>query len=190
MFAAMLVAAVSSAYLYAESDDSSEFYRGGICIFVLLAASCAASLLGNRLDYNSQKREKPDYRTFFDHIGNDKDTLYIADTFSFQYAYRYDVFKPYREGDMNNFAAVGSWFVNSPITKTITQNYGYDNPFRALAFGGSVYSDGGKVILVDNMYADQKLEYLSEHYGEILGDIDIKELGEVAGLREYEIEVR
>jgi hypothetical protein len=74
------------------------------------------------------------------------------------------VFRPYEEGSLSNFAAVGSWFVNSPVTKDITRKYGYDNPFRAIAGVGS--EGAGTVYLVDNMYLKEKMTYLKEHYRE------------------------
>lgn len=130
-------------------------------VLTLIAVTCIAVLLGNRLDYNSYRRDEQDYRTMLESLKNDKDTLYVADTFTFQRAYRYDVFKPYGQGSLDNFVTVGSWFVNSPITRGITDRYGYSNPFAALAGKDSV---GKSVLLIDNMYKDEKLKYLNDHY--------------------------
>ena len=130
-------------------------------VLTFIAIACIAVLLGNRFDYNSYKRSGRDYRGLFSSIREDKDTLYIADTFTFQEAYKYDVFRPFNQGDLDNFVAVGSWFVNSPITRAITDRYGYSNPFAALAGKDSV---GKSVLLIDNMYKDEKLEYLKDHY--------------------------
>lgn len=164
VYAAMQLIAVSTVYLLscgrmneAEAKDGSG--RVETMAVVLVAIACVTVLVGNRLEYNAYKRNAPDYRAFLEEKCSG-DTLCIADTFTFQKAYKYDVFKPYAEGSLRSFAAVGSWYVNSPVTKKITGRFGYDNPFAALAYGG------GDVILVDNMYADEKLEYLREHYTE------------------------
>lgn len=131
-------------------------------VMTLIAIACLSVLLGNRLDYNSYRRSSQDYRAMFDSLKDDKDTLYVADTFTFQEAHKYDVFRPYSQGSLDNFVAVGSWFVNSPITRGITDRYGYSNPFAALAGKDSV---GKSVLLIDNMYKDEKLKYLEDHYG-------------------------
>ena len=130
-------------------------------VMTFLAIACIAVLLGNRLDYNSYRRNEQDYRAMLESLKDDKDTLYVADTFTFQRAYRYDVFRPYGQGSLDNFVTVGSWLVNSPITRGITDRYGYSNPFAALAGKDSV---GKSVLLIDNMYKDEKLKYLNDHY--------------------------
>lgn len=130
-------------------------------VITLIAIAAIAALLGNRLDNNAYRRGEQDYHAMLSSLKDDKDTLYIADTFTFQEAYKYDVFRPYGQGSLDNFVAVGSWFVNSPITRGITDRYGYSNPFKALAGRDSV---GKSVLLIDNMYLDEKLEYLKDHY--------------------------
>jgi hypothetical protein len=131
-------------------------------VMTLIAIACIAVLMGNRIDYNSYRRSDRDYRAMLASLKDDKDTLYVADTFTFQVAYRYDVFRPYSPGSLDNFVTVGSWFVNSPVTRGITDRYGYSNPFAALAGKSSV---GKSVLLIDNMYKDEKLKYLTDHYG-------------------------
>ena len=130
-------------------------------VLCLIAVACIAALLGNRFDYNSYRRGGQDYRAMLDSLKDDKETLYVADTFTFQEACKYDVFRPYAQGSLDNFVTVGSWFINSPITRSITDRYGYSNPFAALAGKDSV---GKSVLLIDNMYKDEKLEYLNDHY--------------------------
>ena len=172
VYAAMLAIPVTSAYLFichpGNGDVNDEVrgrrISGHIFAVVILLTACLTVFLGNRFDYNNHRRTQPEYREFFAQMRQNKDVLYIADTFTFQYAYRYDVFRPYEEGSLSNFAAVGSWFVNSPVTKDITRKYGYDNPFRAIAGVGN--EGAGKVYLVDNMYLKEKMTYLKEHYRE------------------------
>ena len=169
VFAAMLVTTVGLLRIWMKSaDDTEDIVTGRYTYaYAVVILSCISVLLGNRLDYNRHARELPDYSGFFGSIGEDKDTLYIADTFTFQYAYKYDVFKAYGEGSLDNFAAVGSWFVNSPLTRGITMRYGYSNPFRALAMVSEHGADTETgVVLIDNMYAAEKLMYINEHYGE------------------------
>ncbi|MCR5421677.1 MAG: hypothetical protein K6E98_11770 [Lachnospiraceae bacterium] len=157
---------------------------------IMILLSGISVLLGNRFEYNEYKRSESDYKGFFNHIAENEKNLYIADTFTFQTAYKYEVFSAKEEGSLKNFVAVGSWFINSPITKEITGKYGYSNPFKALAGqkdGGEeragMKDNGNSVILVDNMSVKQKEEYLSEHYGEREAVMLMEEFG----FKEYEI---
>ena len=165
--------------------SSAPVFTGGTMagIIVLLAISCLTVLLGNRLDYNAYRRSAQDYRAFLENTGASYDVLYITDTFTFQEAYRYDVFKPYAQGSLRNFAAVGSWYVNSPITKQITGRFGYGNPYLALAKVADDQGKNGEVILVDNMYVNEKMEFLKEHYGAC----EAEEIGEEFGFKMYRI---
>lgn len=164
---------------------SAPVFTGGTAagIIVLLTISCLTVLLGNRLDYNAYRRSTQDYRAFLENTGASDDVLYIADTFTFQKAYRYDVFKPYAQGSLRNFAAVGSWYVNSPITKQITGRFGYDNPYLAFANVADDQGKKGEVILVDNMYVNEKMEFLKEHYSAC----EAEEIGEEFGFKMYRI---
>ncbi len=183
VFAAMLVLAVELMCLIAvkgllDKPAAGENLSMVRAVVTLMAVFCIAALLGNRFDYNSYKRSDTDYHAMLGSLKDNKDTLYIADTFTFQKAYRYDVFRPYEQGSLDNFAAVGSWFVNSPITKRITEKYGYSNPFTALAGKDSVDKS---VLLIDNMYFNEKLTYLRDHYG----DIDLEKTAEEFGFTIY-----
>nr|MCR5733939.1 hypothetical protein [Lachnospiraceae bacterium] len=162
VYGAMLSLSVVLTYLAVSQKRCREAGNDmqGITVFciVLLTAAGAGVLFGNRLEYNSYKRTEPPYRDFCAYLSDNEDKLFIADTFTFQMAYRYDVFRPYKNGALDNFVTVGSWFANSPVTKDITRRYGYDNPYEALASGDD------KVILADNMYPEEKTEFLNEHY--------------------------
>ena len=148
--------------------------------FVLIAVSVFSLCLGNRLEKNRFYREEPDYRAFLEYVSENKETLYIADTFTFQNGFHYDVFQPYEEGSLDNFVFVGSWFINSPITKEITRKFDCENPYEALR------STEDNVILVDNLYADEKVIYLNEHYA---GRYDTQYLDDRFGFSEYRIYV-
>ena len=191
VFAAMLVIAVSFSYFAAllhaslKKEDHSLSGEGisyeGMAAgsFTLLIIACIAMLLGNRFDYNDHKRSNTgEYREFLENAGKDKDTLYVTDTFTFQNAFKFDVFKPYAENSQGNIVTAGNWYVNCPITKKITRKFGYDNPFEALASGEE------NVILVDNVFAENKLEYINEHYGKH----SLKELPERNGFKMYVVE--
>ncbi|MCR5106592.1 MAG: hypothetical protein K6B28_00360, partial [Lachnospiraceae bacterium] len=135
-------------------------------------------LVGNRFDYNDHKRTEPDYKGFYAYIQENKDELFIADTFTFQRAYKYDVFCPYSEGSLDNYVAVGSWFVNSPLTKAITESYGYENPYDALKEADE------RVVLCDNMYPENKLLFIKDHYDE---DRELEYIDNRSGIDLYRI---
>lgn len=189
VFAAMLVTTMEFVYIMIDADPGNTYLKGitgsGVAAgeAVLIAVACIAVLLGNRFDYNEYRRTEPPYRDFLKSLSKDEDTLYIADTFTFQEAYKYDVFRPYENGDLKNYVAVAGWFVNSPITRSITRSFGYENPYTALAGISEDGSTGGNVILVDNMFTAQKLEYLKEHYG----DYSIEELPGRDGFALYRV---
>lgn len=192
VYAAALILPIVFSYVIADYYDeyfgkSSEEIifanKSGLKVYetvaiVLLTFACVGMFLGNRFEYNEAKRSDVRYRSFLESISDNKNVLYIADTFTFQRAYRYDVFHTYEEGSLENFAAVGSWFVNSPVTKNITHSFGYENPFTALADATD------KVILVDNMYAEAKLEYINEHYN---NTYCLKTIGEQDGFTLYSV---
>ena len=168
VFAAMLALMIQLIYIAASGVYNDTADMNVAAVFIAIA--CLTVLAGNRLEYNRYLRNGDDHRTFLDSLKDDKDTLYVTDTFTFQNAFKYDVFRAYRVGSLDNYASVGSWFVNSPITKQVTEKYGYENPFAALAGVSGASGNKGKVILADNMYLDEKLLYLKEHYGEYGAD--------------------
>ena len=183
VFAALLVFPVIFGMLIATRTESMADFTLGYArdvsmVMIILAA--VGVLLTNRFDYNEWKRE-PEYRSYLASINADKDTLHVADTFTFQRAYRFDVFRPYSEGSLDNFVAVGSWFMNSPVTKRITEHYGYSNPYEALAAGSD------NVILIDNGYAKEKLEFLNAHYA---GSYELTDEKEEMGFTTYKIKER
>ncbi|MBR4718934.1 MAG: hypothetical protein IKP31_01685 [Lachnospiraceae bacterium] len=191
VFAAMLVVAASFSYFaalmhaslkkedYSAPGERSPYEGMAAGSLILLIIACITMFLGNRFEYNDYMRsDTPEYREFLENAGKDEDILYVADTFTFQKAFRFDVFKPYAENSRGNIVTAGNWYVNCPVTKKITRKFGYDNPIEALASGDE------NVILVDNVFAEKKLEYINEHYGEC----SLKELPEKHGFRMYRVE--
>lgn len=138
-----------------ESEKSVMGMQG--MLLVLLLFFQMGLLLKNQFDYQDYLRNAPDYRAQTACMQADKETLFVLDTFTFQQAYRYEVFRAYPCGTLDNVVSVGSWFSNSPITKTVTEKYGYTNPFEALESGTE------DVVLIDNCYPEKKALYLSEH---------------------------
>ena len=149
---------------------------GALTAFIVMA-----SLAGNRFDYNEYMRKDSDFRAQLRLMEQNKDTLYIIDTFTFQDKCKYDVFNSMGEGSLDNVVGAGMWFVNSPITRNICKRYGYTNPFEALE------DTGNRVILVDNIYPDKKALFLSEHFGKtyIAEYIDTK-----YGFKEYRMTIQ
>lgn len=134
-----------------------------VAFSVMSVIACMLLYIGNVRDYNEYLLI--DGVIYEDLIGilddNEEECLYIADTFTFQNAFKYRTFYSEQRCAFDSFVTCGSWFVNSPITKTITQRYGYDNPYDALRSGND------KVVLLDNSGLDCKLLFLKEHYGKV-----------------------
>lgn len=132
---------------------------------LILGLSLAVSIGFNVYNYTENIKEYNNVRDEYSlgknelkHISEDKDTLYVFDTFTFQNSFKYDVFDVNRLGEFDNFVSCGSWFMNSPITKKVCEKYGYTNPYDALI------NNGGNAVLIDNYYPEEKALFLSEHY--------------------------
>lgn len=136
--------------------------RIGIVVILVLLVSNVGMLLGNVFDYNEYGRsqEANGYRMLEKHVLENKDTLFIYDTFSMSGVYKYRVFEPCHKGQYDNMISCGGWTTNTPITNGILSEYGYENPFEALAAGSE------NVILIDNQRVQNKVKYLEEHYGD------------------------
>ncbi len=182
VYAAFLMAIVilsfEAAFLWEEKGEES-LLRHCLSIPVGITAVCVlCACLGNHFDRNGFLRNVPDVNDYIASVCDNKDRLYVADTFTFQDSFKYKVFEPVKEGELENLVFAGSWYVNSPITKEVTSAFGYDNPYEALK------ACDEKVILSDNLYAQQKLEYIREHYGE---GFWLSEPEERAGIKEYRV---
>ncbi len=158
-----LLAFLTSRILEVFGENAGNIYDFTLIAGIAVIVFCNVGLLlGNRFTYEKDKRELPDYKAIFNEMQCSKDTIYIADTFTFQEAYKYDVFEPFKEGQLDNFVAVGSWYVNSPVTDGILGKFSYENPFDALASGSDC------VTLVDNCYVKEKMLFVKEHKGKDL----------------------
>lgn len=131
------------------------------CIAILLNIGVFIKSSKQYKDYCIEQKETIDILNSVkqDALNDDNSPLYVADTFMFQNVWKYDVFKPSELGELKNFVTFGSWFVNSPITKNITESYGYLNPYDALKSGSD------NVVLLDKNMRDYKLLFIKEHYG-------------------------
>ncbi len=161
----LLLAVFIGFFNQADSNESERpvAFRDVFAVSAVLLLFLNGGLfLGNQFNYQAYLRTEPDSHAQTSYMQTRKDTLFVLDTFTFQHAYQYDVFHAYEEGSLDNVIAVGSWFVNSPVTKSIAERYGCTNPFDALE------NEQHSTILVDNYYPREKALYLREHYGKII----------------------
>lgn len=122
---------------------------------------------GNINEYNSVKDDYILAKEELKCIREDKDTLYVFDTFTFQNSFKYDVFNANKENEYDNLVSCGSWFMNSPVTKRVCEKYGYSNPYDALI------NNSGNAVLIDNFYPKEKALFLSEHYDRLFKSVKI-----------------
>ncbi len=143
-----------------RSDTSASSEKNTVPVALSLVLGfllfeCIGLWLGNTFAYREDLRSEQRFEALADYMEQNKDTLFVADTFTVQDSYKYSVLVPLSVGKLSNYVTVGSWYVNSPITRAITESFGYANPFRALA--------GDNVVLIDNCYPNEKAVYISEH---------------------------
>lgn len=181
--------------IYIKDNDSKIIFGGNknditipICI-VLGAIVIGLNVLmyfGNIKSYSEWKSSNENIVTETLKFSEDKDTLYIGDTFTFQNAFKYKLFDVFEEGSLGNFVTCGSWYLNSPITKQITRSYGYENPFDAIKSGAD------NVLLLDNTGVACKTLFLNEHYDNVYeavmvdnrDGIDVYHITDVSKLQE------
>ncbi len=175
---AMVILSFEACLLWEDQKEESSLQGYLMLPAGIILVSVLTSCLGNHFDHNAFLRNVPEVNEYIACVSGDKERLYVADTFTFQDSFKYKVFDPLREGELENLVFAGSWYVNSPITRAVTRAFGYENPYEALK------ASDDKVILSDNLYAEQKLEYLREHYG---GGFGLSEPLERAGIREYRV---
>lgn len=155
---------------YIKDNDSKIIFGGnksditlplGIVLSLIVVGLNVMLYSQNAADYIAWNSENGPILRELSEIEKDKESLFIADTFTFQNVYKYEVFNVVKEDSLSNFVTCGSWYVNSPITKQITKKYGYENPFDALRSGDD------NVYLLDNMGVECKTLFLTEHYDSI-----------------------
>lgn len=157
--------------IYIRDNDSKIVFGGNkndvtvpacIIIMIVLIGLNGLKYIENTNDYVSLYETNEKMLRELKEISMDKDSLYVADTFTFQNAFKYMVFDTFEEGELSNFVTCGSWYINSPITKRVTRQYGYENPFEALR------SESNNVYLLDNNSVESKTLFLTEHYGKVV----------------------
>ena len=163
IYASLIPMMLGFMYEYAKEDASlkeghTDATKTTLVIFtVLLTYLSVGSLLKNRFDYNDYRRTKADVTIEEAYMEANADKLFVTDTFTFQNAYVYDVFRAGREGSLKNAVCAGSWYTNCPVTKEITRRFGYENPYEALR------ACDEDVLLIDNCFADEKVTFMNEH---------------------------
>lgn len=160
--------AIDSIYI---KDNDSKIIFGGNKNDITMAAGIVMSIVFiglNGLLYMANVSACQDNKAMYEpvlrelaEIGGDTESLYIADTFTFNDVYKYEVFNVLGEGTLSNYCNCGSWYMNSPITKAVTERYGYSNPFAALRSGNE------NVYLMDNGNTECKTLFLTEHYDKV-----------------------
>lgn len=173
---------------YIKYDDGP-FFEGGkksISKYVLVAALAVAFVFnvvccyGNRTDYANSQTLIEDKEASMKCFEDNQDTLFIIDTFTYQNAYKYDLFKPVKPNSMRNVVSCGSWFLNSPITKTVCGNFGYMNPYEALM------DENGSAVLLDSYFPNEKALFLTEHYNKLYNAVQV---GSINNIPEYVMEI-
>lgn len=141
---------------YSSKDNSSYMDMTYKIVLGVLFILFIGTRIGNEFEYQEYLRNRTDFKGLNNYMEENKDTLYIADTYSVNDRYKYNVFEALKEGSLDNFFVTGSWLSASPIESRVTKKYGYDDPFDALRRGDDV-------ILIDNICPERKAMYFNEH---------------------------
>ncbi len=144
-------------YLLANVSDKEFDPALTICVSLILICAALTQKMGNEFDKREYERSAPEYEELISYMKDNKDKLFVADTFTLIDYGRYDVFSAAEPGQFDNLACVGAWTTNSPIERPITLRFGYSNPFDALM------ARDEKVILIDNCYPESKALYCTQH---------------------------
>lgn len=156
--------------IYIKDNDSKIVFGGNksdvtihvsLVIIIVLMGLNGLLYKGNSMDFAKWSMESQPILRELSEISKDKNSLYVADTFTFQNVFRFEVFDTFEEGALENYVTSGSWYINSPITKAVTEKYGYENPFEALRSGAE------NVYLLDNQGVECKTLFLTEHYDKL-----------------------
>ena len=103
--------------------------------------------------------DKRKYQEFYALTTEDKDKLYLQNTGSIFNDRAYSMWEVVPEGLSKNRVSLGNWLTGSPLTLSILQNYGVENPFRDVINHPDVY-------LINNDGIDTELSYIQRHYEE------------------------
>jgi len=172
VYASLIVMTIAILYSFIEYDESLfsqsrsktnmkiyDISANAVVIFGILAVSLIGIRIGNEFDYqeNLRQKENKNFSVLQMYMEEEKDKLFVSDTFTINDKYKYEVFGALEAGSLDNMVTCGSWMTGTPIEAGILNRFGYFDPFDALKNGEN------NVILVDNLYPDRKAAFLSEH---------------------------
>ena len=193
LFGAIVVPAIFiTAYIIDSvyiKDNTSKIIFGGnknditmpVCLLlaVVLIGANGVAYKENITDFSANYDANQAMLRELSEISRDKEALYIGDTFTFNDVYKYEMFTPFAIGELDNYVNCGSWYINSPITKQITNRFGFANPFAALRSGND------NVYLLDNGNIECKLLFLEEHYDKVYEAVELENRG---GINVYHVQ--
>jgi len=162
LFIVLSYALASFDVTYYSLDDAydrkyCEWARSLGAILGIILIATLGQRLGNEFEYQEYLRGDKDFAVMNMYIQEEKDTLFVADTFTVGDMYKYNIFTALEEKSLDNMVTCGGWLTASPILDEVVNKYGFFDPFDALRRGED------KVILIDNLYPDRKAVFLSEH---------------------------
>lgn len=157
----MVFATEEMGFFKSEKSDLKKAYKATglfmpipVMIVLLLVI---VSRIGNEFEYQDYLRRDSDFGVLQMYMEEEKDTLFVGDTFTCGEKYKYDVLTPMKQGALENYITTGSWSTAAPYEHEIVKRYGYINPFDALRRGSE------NVILIDNICPERKALFLTEH---------------------------
>ncbi len=150
-----------------------------VFLFVMIFA-VANMRMTNEFEYQDYLRSSPDYDLFIAYARENKNSLFVADTFTIHNYGKYDIFSPSSFGQFDNLVYSGEcWTTGYPVEQSVLGRYGYDNSFVALMDRSET------VVLADNMHSNNKIVYCNEH-GDNAG-YELEEMSTVGGIHLYHI---
>ncbi|MDL2254005.1 hypothetical protein LJC49_08070, partial [Ruminococcaceae bacterium OttesenSCG-928-I18] len=126
--------------------------------FTLLLFACVPFLQAQYTQSRDYWESRPPRAAEIDALAEDKEHLYLLDSYLVDAANGYDVWHTRPAGYFSNLVFVGSWLMGSPFQEDTLHRYGLENPYRD-AVGRE------EVLLADFYYRELKEDYLREHYG-------------------------
>ena len=130
---------------------------------IAAVSGCIIMLWGNWAHIRPQLRCVYDYQRkaelsrFLREIGQDNENLYMLNTSDNLFLASSLIGEISPAGGADNIAESGGWLVHSPLTETVWEKWGIENPLKELAERKDFY-------LVDINDAEEKLQYIKEHF--------------------------
>ncbi|MBO4266188.1 MAG: hypothetical protein J5910_03260 [Lachnospiraceae bacterium] len=167
-------------YLISDMGEITTEKTAITCILLMLGLSVIGHRLGNEFDYREDERRLPGYDLLVSYMEDNKDHLFVGDVFTMLEYGKYDVFRPGKKGQFDNYLSTDLvLFACSPVNHAIMEKYGYNDTFKALS------ARDERVILIDNISPEVELDYCREHGDG--GEYELKELSPVGEFRLYNI---